>query len=406
MATGQLLSARALQQAGIFAAGVLIARDAGPRTYGLYSAAFALASVVVGGTTSGLPVLVLRTAAEDGLRRRTLRLMLRAQAGLSALAVAVTSLIGLVALGGPGGFRAAAAAGLAFTAFSVALMGANVQSGNGRFGRAAASDATSGLLFPLVTYAAIRAHLGVGGALAALALAGLAAIIPAWTHMPPLSPAQPGPALRLRAAVPFVALGALNAGYGRIDTVILEVVARRATVGYYAAAYRLMGPLNLLGSAFGTVYFARLSGRGGSLVAWDATRRRGAILFGAVSISAIAALEAAIPMLVRLLYGTQYAPSVGPARILILSVLPWCLYWPQANALNAAHLERRFAAMLAIGLTVDAAVVAIVGHRFGATGAAWAWVVSETVTLIGVSLAGRGMSRHWARNSTTHEGFG
>ena len=106
-------------------------------------------------------------------------------------------------------------------------------------------------------------------------------------------------------------------------------------------------------------------------------------------------LEIIAPLLIRLIYGAGFAPSVGPARVLLLSVLPWALYWPYANALNAAHREKRIRFLVGLGLVIDFILVWTVGGHFGAIGAAWAWVISESFILGGLALSSRKLAGQW-----------
>lgn len=396
-ATGQLLAARGVQQFGILVAGAFVARVEGPANYGLYAAAFSIGSLLVGGPTSGLPVLLLRRASEEDLDRRAVRRALNLQMTVACCASIAAALVGTAVFRSVSGAVASVAAGLGFACLSIALLGANVQSGRRHFGRAAASDLTAGLMFPTLTGVALGVGLGVSGALFAIAAAGLLASIPVWRDQSELGPTGESSPLRVTHALPFVALGILNAGYGRIDVVVLEMVRSSEEVGMYAAAYRMLGPLGLLGSAFGTVYFSNLSQADQNSEDWSRRRRGGAAVFLGVALVFLVALEASAPLVIRLVYGSNYASSVGPARVLLLSVIPWALYWPHANALNAAHLERMFSAILSLGLVVDVALVWIIARGFGAIGAAWAWVLSETVIMIGVAVASRGIVDRWQR---------
>ncbi len=100
-------------------------------------------------------------------------------------------------------------------------------------------------------------------------------------------------------------------------------------------------------------------------------------------------LFVAAPLVIRLFYGSHYESSVGPARILLLSIVPWSLYWAKQADLASVHLERRATIALAGGLVLNLVLVAAVGGRLGATGAAWAWVASESAMLLALSLMSR-----------------
>jgi O-antigen/teichoic acid export membrane protein len=83
------------------------------------------------------------------------------------------------------------------------------------------------------------------------------------------------------------------------------------------------------------------------------------------------------PWAIRLVYGSSFVSAVTPARLLLLSILPLALYLPSAAALTAAGRERTWMKIQACGLLVDVVLVAILGSRHGANGAALAWLLSE-----------------------------
>jgi O-antigen/teichoic acid export membrane protein len=389
--SAQLVVGAAALQLGIFLAGVLVARSEGVRSYGLYAAAFALASLTVGGATAGLPILLFRRSAEQDLARHTLRRAVSLQLMFSVPAVAVTAGVGAL-LGGLDGALAGGAAGLFFAANNVATMGQNVQSGRRRYHRAAATDVVAGVLFPILTVVALALGMGIVGCLVAIALACAVSCCIAWTRLPDMDVSRETSPLRTFDGLSFTAFGLVKAGYGRIDTVILAAVAGGAAAGYYSAAYRLLGPFDLIGAAFVTVYFSRVSEYSSDRASWLRVRRRGTIVLAVIAIAGTAVLFVAAPLVIQLFYGSDFESSVGPARILLLSIVPWSLYWLRAADLASVHVEGRATVALAIGLLVDLVLVAAIARRHGATGAAWAWVASETVMLVGLTVLSRGIS--------------
>lgn len=370
-------------------AGILVARSEGPRSFGLYAAALALASLTVGGATAGLPILLLRRASEGNLDRRILRRAVRLQLGFSVPTVLVTGGVSAALFGGLRGALAGLGSGLFFAANNVATLGQNVQAGRRRYQRSAATDVTAGLLFPTLTYAALRMGTGVNGSLVALAVACAISCSVAWTRLPTLDfDREPSP-LGALDGMSFTAFGLVHAGYGRVDTIALVLVAGPAAAGYYSAGYRLLGPFALLGAAFLTVYFSRLCEYRADPERWAKMRRQATLLLATLATASMGALFVAAPLLIRLFYGSDYESSVGPARILLLSIVPWSLYWPKQADLASVHLEKRATIALAGGFVLNLVLVAAVGKRFGPTGAAWAWVVSESATLFGLSLMSR-----------------
>jgi O-antigen/teichoic acid export membrane protein len=384
-----LLIGRAFPQFGIFTAGVLVARAVGPRSYGLYSATFALGSLTVGGATAGLSILLLRRASEGDLDRPTLKRAAGLQLGFSAVAIVVTAGLSSIVFGGLNGALVGIAASLFFAANNFATLGQYVQAGSRRYHRAAATDIAAGTLFPIFTYIALRLHTGINGSLVAIAAACSISCSIAWTGLPKLQPEHPPSRLRVFDGMSFTALGLVTAGYGRVDTVTLAHVAGGAAAGYYAAAYRLLGPFDLVGSAMVTVYFSRLSEYKGNRERWRTVRRRGTFLLVLIASLSAIVLFVAAPRLIRLFYGAHYQQSVVPARILLLSVVPWSLYWLRPADLASVRLERRATTALGAGFVLDLLLVAAVGGHFGPAGTAWAWVATETFMLVVLSFSSR-----------------
>lgn len=389
---GQLVAGSATAQLGIFLAGVVVARSESPQSFGLYAAAFALGAVAVGGVAAGLPILLLRRAAEGDIDGPVLRRSIRLQVVVSLPAVAVAAGAGAVLLGGWEGAAAGGAAGLFFTANHLATLGQCVQSGRRRFHRAAATDVVAGTLFPVLTFVALELGAGVVGALGAITVACAVSWAVAWTGLPELARPEGASPVRLRQGLSFSVLGLAKAGYGRLDTVTVGAVAGAAPAGVYAAGYRLLGPFYLVGNALATVYFSRLSEHNGDRPRWLAVRRRGRwALLGSVTAGAVV-LFAAAPVVVETVYGARYTGAVGPLRILLLSVVPWALYWPRLSELASVHLEQRATAALGAGLVLNIVLVASVAGASGATGAAWAWVASEVVTLVALVVLSRNVA--------------
>lgn len=380
----QILIGRSFPLLGIFLTGILVARNVGPSDYGRYSAAYAIGSLTVAGVTSGLPLLVIRRAAEDNLSLAMLYRSAHLQGALSAPAVALAAVLGAGILRGTEGAIYGLAAGLGAATNAFGTLGQGVHTAKRHYGRTAATDVVAGSLFPSLTLAALSLHLGALGALFALALAGAISCGIAWTHLPTLDPTGSVPPLRIFDGIPLAVLGIVNAAYARTDAATLIIVAGSMSTGYYSAAYRLLGPFSLIGSAFATMYFSRLSEAHND---GDLRRRirrvgSGGLALGCLLIAAVLFILA--PNIIRGLYGSGYDGAIQPARILLVSVIPWLLYFPKASELTSQHLEKGVAIALAIGFMVDTGLVAGLGHQFGASGAAWAWVASELVMVAGL----------------------
>lgn len=378
----QLAVGQAFSLFGIFVAGLIVARQFGPQSYGRYAAAFALSSLTVGGATVGIPTLVLRRSSEGNLDHKVLRRALWILIGFCAIALLGTAGISVLALGGLKGMYASLAAWLFFSANSISSLGQYVHAGRQNYSRAALTNVVAGFLFPVFTYTALKFHSGVDGALLAIALASAASSGIAWTRLPLLESDHESPPLKVRESISFSFLGLVNAGYGRIDTVVLSIVAGSSAAGYYAASYRLLGPFDLLGLSFGIYYFSRVSAHNTDIERWSAVRTKGVRAFIAVSFIGVAILLFITPQVIRLFYGPNFNQSIGTARILMLSVIPWSLYWLKRFDLASVHRESWAAYAVGFGLLLDFFLVLVFGRYFGPDGAAWSWVISESAMYV------------------------
>lgn len=392
--SGGLVASGAVFQASIFLANVLIARALGRAELGRYAVAIAIGSVVVSGAGGGLPIFALReTAAGNVSRRFALSLMLT-ELRVTASAGVVAAVVGWLIVGGTRGLLLGSLAGFANVALSELSMLGSIHAGLQQYGLAALGRALCGIAIVLLTVGALALDLGVSGALGALALAAAAG---AGLLMAGLSGKLPDTddvdCTRLFArSRSLIGVGMVYGGYQRIDVLIVLTVTTASTAGLYAAAYRVLGPFTLLASGFGTVFFSRLSALPAVDPEWDRVRRRGLRLFCWTVLPIAATTFVTMPQLVKAFFGAEFADATGPARVLLVSLVPYVLYLPNAHALNAARRERPLLAVLLVSTALEAVLLIILSQGFGAIGAAWAWVATECCTLAGISALSRSRS--------------
>ena len=294
-------------QLGIFLAGVLVARSEGVRSFGLYSAAFALGSLTVGGATAGLPILLFRRSAERDICPRILRRAVGLQILFSVPAVVLTAAVGTALFRGLDGALAGGAAGLFFAANNLATLGQNVQSGRRRYHRAAATDVVAGALFPVLTLGALALGTGIVGGLLAVAVACAFSCAVAWTGCPISTFGRPAVApFGALDGLSFSVLGLVKAGYGRVDAVRWRSSPARAAAGHYSAAYRLLGPFDLVGGGLrDCVLLPRVGVPHRSRAMAEGAAARDAQL-AAIGIAGMAVLFVAAPGVIDLFYGPRY----------------------------------------------------------------------------------------------------
>lgn len=402
-----LLAARGATQLGSAIVSILVARSVGPDRFGVFAGILAISAIVVGGSTSGLPLLAMRRAATGrGTRRFALSLCAAAtRIGLAAALLTIpinTALFGArnaLILG-----SIAAAGSISLTALTTLSA---IRSGQQKYLVSAAGELCGSLTTVALAGLALGLGLGSGGALVALAAGPLVGALIILRDLKASSvQGQSRPRVAVRELLPFIALGFASTGYLRVDVLTLSAFVSQKEVGYYAAAYRILGVFTLLGSAFGTVFFSRISARGGDLSELRRACTRFSLLTGIPA--AIAFILAS--QVISAVFGEAYTGAVGPLRVLLLATVPYGLYWPIALYLNALGWERQFAVILAAGAITDVALIALTAPSIGATGASAAWALSETLTLVlcvvliwrvrGESRAARPGARWWLRDQT------
>jgi O-antigen/teichoic acid export membrane protein len=170
--------------------------------------------------------------------------------------------------------------------------------------------------------------------------------------------------------------------YTYIDTVILFIMRTDAETGWYAASYRVYEGLMYAPSAFATVLTPRFS----QLFVDDPTRLRTwfrrSMLGSAAAALVIggAAMWLAKPLML-LFYGPAYEAAVPPLQVLAGGVVFVFCTWILHSAAIAIHLDRRLLGTTAIGLITNIGLNIALIPPLGITGAAWATVVAEAVTV-------------------------
>jgi O-antigen/teichoic acid export membrane protein len=235
--------------------------------------------------------------------------------------------------------------------------------------------------------------LAAGGGLFALSAAflvarGVALIVGAWLTRAELG----GLGLRYdrdawrdlqRRAVPFgVFLIVLNL-YAYVDSVMLGVMRGDVETGIYGAAYKVYEGAGYLPSVIASVLTPRLS----HLFVVDRAAHRRLVIGGLAGSVTIAVSVAAggfwlAEPLMTLLFGAGFVASAAPFRVLCLGLVFVFAIWTLHATAISANKERLLVRAALIGLCVNVLANAYAIPRFGATGAAFATVVGEVVSLL------------------------
>src|SRR5205823_1639214 len=109
------------------------------------------------------------------------------------------------------------------------------------------------------------------------------------------------------------------------------------------------------------------------------------LLFGVVSVAIVAVLEASIAILIPWFFGTQFAPSIGIARIALVGALVLSARRILAETLRGAGYPAAgtFAEIALLAVLIPAMVVG--GHYWGAEGIAGAVLIAGVASLAGLT---------------------
>jgi O-antigen/teichoic acid export membrane protein len=360
--------------------------------YGKFSFAVALATIVETLMDIGLGPVTVRSVARDGegagtLFRHVLGLkIVWAALGLAALVVAAPLM-----RSDPTVIRACYLLGVSSAIRSYLLSARGLLQGLHRFDLEAITVvADRVLLLGLGTLALVGGYgvLGLSIAFVVARLLMFAVVTAIVTRVTGSAAPTYDRAVWLElqaAALPLGFFMITLTLYTYIDTVILGIMRTDAETGWYAASYRVYEGLMYAPSALSTVLMPRFSQMfvddpQGLRTLFRRSLAGSALL--AVAIGGGGVLLAR-PM-VQLFYGAGYEPAVAPLQVLAGgSLFVFCTWILHAAAISA-HLDRRLVATTAIGLITNIALNVLFIPRWGITGAAWATVIAEglTVTLL------------------------
>ena len=369
-------------------------RHLGVADSGRYVTVLALMSIVIGVTDIGLTTIGVRELAvrRQSEQRRLMRDLLGLRLTLSVLGVAIATLFAVVA-----GYDHEMIVGGIFA--GVGVVAASVQATLGialmvelRYGWLTLLDILRQALLVAGILILVAADAGIVPLLALQAPSVLIVLfLTAWLvrGSVPLLPAFEYGRWRalLREVIPFAAATIVAAVYFRASLITLGLVSTDAETGYFGAAFRvsevlLLVPGLLVGAAF--PIFARAARDDHDRLQYGVDRvfRASVVLGGLVMVALVLGAQFVIDVVA----GPDFGPSAGVLRIqaaaLFLSFAATTLFY----GMLSLRMHRGILAIASTVLAVNVALAAILGASHGATGAAWATVVSELAGLV-VALA-------------------
>jgi len=362
--------------AGFFAAVLILARALGPTGRG--TIAFITVTALVVARIAGLGVA--EATAVFAARRPDRRPALLSNLVVFMLAsAAVAALIACAALLAAGGERPAGVGAPELAILAVATVASALSEGAAAFllgcsrlRSLALITATVSWIYPalLVSIAVVGELTVERAALAWLAGESWRAYLLLRRSSLGVAPSRPDFAL-LRSAVSFglrAWVGTLSRFLNfRLDQILMGFLASEATLGIYAVAVNASEALLYLPAATAAALVPVVAGDPRSRVDQTVRAFRSAALVTAGAMVAAAVLG---PVLLPLLFGSAFRPSVGPFLWLLPGAIGFAATAIFSSGLMASSAPGRSSlgplASLAVGVALDLVLI----PRFGATGAA------------------------------------
>lgn len=385
VATGQVFGARSLSQGATLVASVLIARELGPGSFGAYAFCLALAMVLSDIPGSGLDISAVRVSAGNwawspGRARSALAVTASTKAGfgltVSAFGLLAGDWLAADALGQPHLTMPLKIAALAALPLGLSESMMAILQTRERFGRMLALNvAIAALKLLPVIVLIVAGLLTLDRAFAVFLLVAYGSCclsgLAAWQAV--RGPLKDGLAavrelfLFGRWLIPTTVLGAVTTN---LDVVLLSHLAGPEATGLYSSARNLAVPIGVVGAAVGIVLIPRLGRMRGEEPIGAYVRGLTLRIACATALFELVVLFLA-PILMSVVYGSQYAQAVAVFQILALAYGLQVTTWPLVAALIT--LDRPdVVAKVAIGLLG----LMLIGYgwatpTFGAVGTAW-----------------------------------
>lgn len=192
-------------------------------------------------------------------------------------------------------------------------------------------------------------------------------------------------------SLPFAVAGIFSRIFSSTDIIILSKISGDHSVGIYSAAFKAAFALQFVALAFSASLYPAFSAY------WAHSRENLPKLFnksmfwlaflaGPLVFGVIAIADPAIPAV----FGSAYAASVSPLRILMASMLFVFLCFPIGALLNACDRQKRHTINLGITALASVALNLILIPFFGYNGAAVANLFSYIILFfLGLAVAGK-----------------
>lgn len=362
---------------------IACARSLGPQSYGEYAFVMAWVAIIALPCGLGIPSYLIREAARRPRNAWTLFKWSNRTVVLSGFVAAALLGIASLASGHTLGQLFALAIPLPLLANAASVRQSLLQAR----GKIAESQWPQLALSPAILLASVCLYLACIGPLTPIILMGITlavAPIPFLVNRIQLSAVdfatgqEPGQPPSVRAALPFMWLGALSLVNSRVDLIAIGVLRGAHEAGVYAISARAAELIPFFLTVANTSLGPKISelyGSRNSRLLQQITSSAARRIF-IVTTAGGATLFLLAGVLVSALYGVAYAESVLPLRILIVAHLVTMLFGPVGILLNmTAHAKQSamaFGLSAALNILLNLALI----PAFGMAGAAVATALS------------------------------
>jgi O-antigen/teichoic acid export membrane protein len=185
-------------------------------------------------------------------------------------------------------------------------------------------------------------------------------------------------------ALPFFLLTFLYVAHSKIDTLMLGLMKTYAVVATYEASYKLLEASRFILQPVSMVFFplfVEMAGKDD----WKDIRRlfqKMVFALGLLAVGIVCIVVVAADIIIPLVYGPKYFDSIPILRILFLAVP--MIYLGSVSGLLAfsIHMEKKVVRAFLYSVAINIILNSLFIPRWGAFGAAWTTVVSETILAV------------------------
>lgn len=199
------------------------------------------------------------------------------------------------------------------------------------------------------------------------------------------------PAL-VRSSIPFLGTHAIDAGYRRIDQLIMLPILGAHQAGIYSVAVTVATIPIFVAQALAARVFADVAQSEPQSV----ERVSGEVVRSAVvaGLTSAFALALAAPLLIDVVFGPAFAPALVPAWIAIAASVPTVVSVTLVELISTNRRGWQLSAVMAAGMVTVVALLLAFGGKGGAVAASTASASAAVVVIIGLLAIARIPMRH------------